>query len=140
MEMATADLREASGVHDRTIFTRALDELQAAMVVVPSAVHYTPKFTYVYTLAVSRFPDALRQRMGRGAALREIARCFLDGAGLTVPGELARVTGLSRPDAGLGNQALVVEGYATALGPGVYRLTSGPRPAPSGCATGALDA
>ena len=32
---------------------------------------------------------------------------------MTVPGELARVTGLSRPEAGLGNRALVAEGYAT---------------------------
>ena len=38
-------------------------------------------------------------------------------------GELARVTGLSRPDAGLGNRALVAEGYATMIAPGAYRLT-----------------
>ncbi len=31
---------------------------------------------------------------------------------MTVPGELARVTGLPRPDAGRGNRALVAEGYA----------------------------
>ena len=37
-EMSTADLRGASGVQDRTAFARALDELQAAMIVVPSAV------------------------------------------------------------------------------------------------------
>jgi hypothetical protein len=58
-------------------------------------------------------------------AVREIARCFLAGAGLTLPGELARVTGLSRPEAGLGNRALVAEGYALMLGPGVYRLAPG---------------
>ena len=40
-------------------------------------------------------------------ALREIARSFLAGAGMTIPGELARVTGLPRPDAGRGNRALV---------------------------------
>ena len=34
-------------------------------------------------------------------ALCEMARCFLDSAGMTIPGELARVTGLSRADAGL---------------------------------------
>jgi hypothetical protein len=33
-EMATADLRDESGVKDRTAFTRGLDELQAAMIVV----------------------------------------------------------------------------------------------------------
>lgn len=124
-EMATADLREDSGVRDRAAFTRALDDLQAAMIVVPSAVYYEPKFTYVYSLGVGRFPDALTRRVTRAHALREIARCFLDGAGMTVPGELARVTGLSRPEAGLGNRALVAEGYACMLGPGVYRLAAG---------------
>jgi len=121
-EMATADLRAESGITDRGRFNRALDELQAALLVVPSAVFYQPKFTYVWTLAVGRFPDALRRRVSRDIALREIARCFLSGAGMTIPGELARVTGLSRPDAGLGNRALVAEGYATMLAPGTYRL------------------
>jgi hypothetical protein len=41
---------------------------------------------------------------------------------MTVRGELARVTGLSRAEAGLGNRALVAEGYAVMLEPGVYRL------------------
>jgi hypothetical protein len=91
---------------------------------VPSAVFYQPKFTYVWTLAVGRFPAALRRRVTRQSALREIARCFLSGAGMTIPGELARVTGLSRPDAGLGNRALVAEGYATMLAPGTYRLAT----------------
>ena len=59
-------------------------------------------------------------------ALREIARCFLAGAGLTVPGELAKVTGLSRPDAGRGNRALVAEGYARMLAPGRYQLAASP--------------
>jgi len=45
---------------------------------------------------------------------------------MTVPGELARVTGLSRPDAGLGNHALVAEAYALRLGPGLYRLADLP--------------
>jgi len=121
-EMSTADLREESGVKDRAAFTRALDELQAAMIVVPGAVFYQPKFTYIWTLAVARFPDALRRRMARERALREIARAFLRGAGLTIPGELARVTGLSRPEAGLGNRALVAEGYATMRAPGTYAL------------------
>ena len=58
--------------------------------------------------------------MSRDTALREIARCFLAGAHMTVRGELARVTGLSRPDAGRGNRALVAEGYAKMLSPGVY--------------------
>jgi len=124
-EMATADLRAESGVTDRTTFTRAMDELQAAMIVIPEAAYYVPKFTYVWTLGISRFPDELRRRVSRDVALREIARCFLAGAGLTVPGELARVTGLSRPDAGLGNRALVKEGFAASPSRGVYHLAEG---------------
>ena len=125
-EMATSDLRQDSGVMDRAAFTKAIDELQAAMIVMPSEVLYLPKFTYLWTLAVGRFPDELRQRIKREVALREIARCFLAGAGLTIPGELARVTGLSRTEAGLGNRALVKEGFARMRGPGVYELAGGP--------------
>jgi hypothetical protein len=121
-EMATSDLREDARIEDRHTFTRALDELQAAMLVVPSAVYYEPKFTYIWTLGVGRFPDELRQRTPRDIALREIARCFLSNAGMTVPGELARVTGLSRVDAGLGNRALAAEGFATSPSRGVYVL------------------
>jgi hypothetical protein len=123
-EMATADLRDESGVKDRKAFTRALDELQAAMIVVPGEIYYQPKFTYTWTLGVGRFPDALRRRVSRDTALREIARCFLAGAGMTFPGELARVTGLSRPDAGRGNRALVKEGYAIMHAPGHYELAA----------------
>ncbi len=121
-EMSTSDLRAESGVKDRVTFTRAMDELQAAMIVIPSEVCYLPKFTYIWTLGVGRFPDALRRRINREVALREIARCFLTTAGMTVRGELARVTGVSRPEAGRGNRALVAEGFATMISPGVYRL------------------
>jgi hypothetical protein len=123
-EMSTSDLRQASRISDRHTFTKAIDELQAAMIVMPSEVFYQPKFTYIWTLAVGRFPDALRQRVSREAARREIARAFLSGAGMTVPGELARVTGLSRPEAGLANRALVAEGYATTPARGVYVLAA----------------
>ena len=123
-EMGTADLRQDAGVKNRAAFTKALDELQAAMIVVPSQVLYQPKFTYLWTLGVGRFPDALRRRVKRDTAVREIARCFLTSAGLTIPGELARVTGLSRPEAGRGNRALVAEGFATMLGPGWYQLAA----------------
>jgi hypothetical protein len=121
-EMATADLRKDSGVTDRASFTRAMDELQAAMLVVPSEVLYQPKFTYIWTLSVGRFPDQLRRRIGRARAVRELAHVFLTTAGLTAPGELARVTGLSRPEAGLGNRALVSEGLASSPSRGVYHL------------------
>jgi len=121
-EMGSSDLREESGIKDRQAFTKALDELQAAMIVIPSQVFYQPKFTYIWTLGVGRFPGALVRRPNREAALREIARCFLAGAGMTLPGEMARVTGLSRPEAGRGNRALVAEGYATMPAAGVYYL------------------
>jgi len=135
-ESSTADLRADSGVKERVAFTRALDELQAAMLVLPSAVYYQPKFTYIYTLGVGRFPDQLRRRVSRDSALREIARCFLSSAGMTIPGELARVTGLSRVEAGRGHRALVAEGFAIMDAPGFYRLAEsadgilGPCPPP----------
>jgi hypothetical protein len=62
--------------------------------------------------------------VSRETALREIARCFLAGAGMTIPGEMARVTGLLRPEAGRGNRALVAEGYASTPVPGVYQLAA----------------
>jgi len=92
------------------------------MIVVPREVCYLPKFTYIWTLGITRFPDALLKRVKRDVAVKEIARCFLAGAGATLPGEMARVTGLSRPEAGRGNRALVAEGYATMTAPGTYRL------------------
>jgi hypothetical protein len=123
-EMSTADLRDESGMKDGKAFTRGVHELQAAMIVVPSQVFYQPKFTYIWTLGVGRFPEALRRRVNRETALREIARCFLAGAGMTIPGEMARVTGLPRPEAGRGNRALVAEGFATMPAPGVYQLAA----------------
>jgi hypothetical protein len=123
-EMGTADLRAESGVRDRKVFLRAMDELQAAMTVIPSEVVYEPRFTYLWALAQERFPVELSRRIDRRTALCEVARCFLHGAGLTVPGELARVTGLSRPEAGLGNRALVREKFAVMINPGTYRLAS----------------
>ncbi len=125
-EMATSDLRTDAGIKDRATFTKAMDELQAAMLVVPSEVLYAPWFTYIWTLAVGRFGDALTERVTPETARREIARAFLTNAGMTVPGELARVSGLSRPDAGLGNRALVAEGFANSPSRGVYVLADRP--------------
>jgi len=124
-EMATADLRADAGISDRAAFTRAMDELQAAMLVVPSEVLYTPKFTYIWSLAVGRFPDELRKRLPRERAIREIARCFLTSAGMTARGELARVIGVPRWEAGLANRALVDEGFAASTSRGVYVLARG---------------
>jgi hypothetical protein len=92
------------------------------MLVIPEGVYYEPKFTYVWTLGLSRFPEQLTRRVKRDIAVKEIARCFLSNAGMTIPGELARVTGLSRREAGLGNRALVKEGFATMLAPGWYQV------------------
>ena len=124
-EMGTSDLRNESGVKDRPTFAKAMDELQAAMIVIPTAAAYAPKFTYIWSLGIDRFPDQLAKRINREVAVREIARCFLAGAGMTIPGELARVTGLSRPEAGRGNLALVSEGFAIMLRRGVYKLSGG---------------
>jgi hypothetical protein len=123
-ELGTADLRTQSRVTDRRAFTQAMDELQAAMLVLPSEVAYQPRFTYIWTLGVGRFPTELTRRVRRERAVLEIARCFLAGAGLTIPGEMARVTGLARSEAGLANRALVAEGYATMPARGVYRLSA----------------
>jgi hypothetical protein len=125
-EMGTRDLRVESGVTDRARFTRAIDELQRAMKVIPSEVLYEPVFTYIWSLAEGRFPQEMSIRVKRHEALREVARNYLQGAGVTALGELARVTGLSRPEAGRGNHALVDEGFAIRLSNGVYALATGP--------------
>jgi len=122
-ESSTADLREASGVKDRARFTRAIDELQRAMKVIPSEVVYQP-FSYIWMLAEGRFPQELSTKVKEADALREVARAYLSTAGMTLPGELSSVTGLSRPKAGRGNHLLVDEGFATRVSQGIYRLTS----------------
>jgi hypothetical protein len=123
-ELATADLRAESGVTERTVFTRALDELQRQMKVIPQDVIYQP-FSYIWGLAEDRFPGELRKRVARKTALREIARAYLAGAGIALLGETARASGLSRTDAGLGNHQLVDEGYAARVSRGVYELANG---------------
>lgn len=123
-EMGTADLRKESKVQDRKTFSKALDELQSSMIVIPGEVIYQPKFTYIWTLAESRFSDELSVKTSKEIALREICRIFLENAGMTIPGEIARFTGLSRPDAGRGNHLLVKEGYAISLSTGKYILSS----------------
>jgi hypothetical protein len=121
-EMATCDLREASKVTERPRFTRALDELQRTLKVIPQEVLYEPWFTYIWALSEGRFAGELSRKVKRDEALREVARAYLEGAGMTLLGELAKVTGLSRVDAGRGNHALVNEGFAVRVEQGVYRL------------------
>ncbi len=122
-ELATADLRAESGFTERAAFNRALDELQRAMKVIPQDVIYQP-FSYIWTLAEDRFAGELRKRVTRKIALREIARAYLASAGMTVLGETARVTGLNRVEAGVGNHQLVDEGYAIRVTRGIYELAS----------------
>ena len=130
-ELATSDLRAESRVSERAAFTRALDELQRQMKVIPQDVIYQPTFSYIWMLAEDRFGEELRKRgdasgvaARRKTALREIARAYLAGAGMTLLGETARASGLSRVDAGLGNHQLVDEGYAIRVRQGVYALAS----------------
>jgi hypothetical protein len=129
-DLATGDLRAESRVTERAAFTRALDELQRRMKVIPQDVIYQP-FSYIWTLAEDRFPEELRKPSDttgvaarRETALREIARAYLAGAGMTVLGETARASGLSRVEAGSGNHQLVDEGYAIRLRQGIYALAS----------------
>src|SRR6266550_8361959 len=132
-ELATADLRTESRVTERAAFTRALDELQRHMKVIPQDVIYQP-FSYIWMLAEDRFGEELRKRgdvsgasgvaARRKTALREIARAYLAGAGMSVLGETARASGLSRVEAGSGNHQLVDEGYAIRLRQGIYTLAS----------------
>jgi hypothetical protein len=123
-EMGTRDLREASGISERVRFDKAMTQLQKTLKIIPSDVLYEPTFTYIWSIPEARFADQLQEKVEREVALKEVARAYLAGAGMTFRGELARVTGLRSPEAGLGNWGLVDEGFAERLGPGIYRLTS----------------
>lgn len=120
-ELATRDLQQASQIVERSQFLRAMDELQRSFKIIPSEVVYKP-FSYIWTVAEGRFPEELNTPCSREDSLREVARAYLKSSAMTVRGELARTTGLSAPHAGLGNWALVDEGFAVRLAPGVYRL------------------
>jgi len=122
-EMATSDLNKESKLNDKKRLNKALEELQKTMKVVPAEALYEPWFTYIWTLAEARFGDELKTKVKREDALKEIARAYLSGAGMTLLGELAKVTGLSRVEAGKGNHALVKEGFAERLAVGVYKKT-----------------
>ena len=121
-EMGTRDLREASGISERARFDKAMTQLQKTLKIIPTEVLYEPTFTYIWSIPEARFPDQFNENVRREEALQEIARSYLVGAGMTLRGELARVTGLRSPEAGLGNWGLVDEGFAERLAPGVYRL------------------
>ena len=59
-EMASRDLRQASGISDRTRFNRAIDELQKTFKVIPSDVIYEPVFTYIWSLTEARFLEEVK--------------------------------------------------------------------------------
>jgi hypothetical protein len=121
-EMGTADLRAEAKIENRQRFTRAIDELQRTMKVVPLEVLYQPKFTYIWTLPEARFPKELSKKIDRATGIREIARAFLQMNGITARGEFAKAVGLTRKEAGLANHQLVSEGCAIRLATGVYQL------------------
>jgi hypothetical protein len=121
-EMATSDLRSETGIETRTQLSKALDELQKCMKVIPQEVLYQPKFTYIWTLAEARFPKELSEKATREEAVKEIARAFLRMCGTTALGEFAKAFGLTRVEAGKANHRLVNEGFADRLANGIYRL------------------
>ena len=123
-EMGTSDLRAEAQIEDRKNLTKAIEELQKKMKVIPSEVLYVPKFTYIWTLSEARFPKELAKKLDREIALKEIARAFLVMQGLTLRGELAKALGLNRKEAGKANHQLVDEGFAERLETGIYRVNS----------------
>lgn len=120
-ELATSDLRDAAGL-TKPELTKALDELQRRMKVIPQEVVYVPKFTYVWTLAEARFPKEMKIKMKREDAVRELARNYLEMCGMTLLGELSGKFGFYRWESGKANHELVDEGFAERLDTGVYQL------------------
>lgn len=122
-EMGSADLRAAAGITTRPRFTKALDKLQRTMKVVPQEVLYSPKFTYIWTLAEARFPEEVNvKKMKREEAVRELGRCYLSMCGMTLLGDLSRAFGFYRWESGKANHELVDEGFAERLANGVYKV------------------
>ena len=121
-EMGTADLRAEAKIENRARLSKALDELQKTMKVVPQEVLYQPKFTYIWTLAEARFPKELAKKVSREEAVRELARAFLQMCGTTALGEFAKAFGFPRWEAGKANHALVNEGFAERLATGIYKI------------------
>lgn len=122
--MATGDLRAECGFKDKSDLTKAIDELQRRLKVVPQEVIYVPKFTYIWTLAEARFADEMAKKMTRETAVRELARCYLSMCGMTQLGDLSRTFGFQRWESGRANHQLVDEGFAERLGTGIYRLAT----------------
>ncbi len=122
-EMATADLRKECGFADKSDLTKAMDELQKRMKVVPQEVVYVPKFTYIWTLSEARFPSEMAVKIPRDEAVFELARAFLQLNGMTLLGDLSKKFGFYRWESGRANHQLVDEGFAERLATGVYKLS-----------------
>ena len=122
-EMATSDLRVACGFKDKSDLTKAIDELQKRMKVVPQEVLYVPKFTYIWTLAEARFPEQMAIKMSRDEAVPELARAYLQMCGMTLLGDLSRAFGFHRWESGKANHQLVSEGFAERLATSIYKLS-----------------
>lgn len=123
-EMATSDLRKECGFTNKADLTKAIDELQRRMKVIPQQVVYVPKFAYIWTLAEARFPHEMKVRLPREEAVLELARSFLAMCGMTRLGELSGKFGFYRWEAGKANHQLVDEGFAERLATGIYRLVT----------------
>ncbi|MEO7673134.1 MAG: hypothetical protein ABIU09_03530, partial [Pyrinomonadaceae bacterium] len=122
-EMATSDLRAACGFESKADLTKAIDELQKKMKVVPQEVLYVPKFTYIWTVAEARFPEEMAIKIPRDEAVRELAQCYLQMSGMTLLGDMSRKFGFYRWESGRANHQLVDERFAERLGTGIYRLS-----------------
>lgn len=123
-EMATSDLRDACNFKNKADLTKALDELQRRMKVIPQEVVYVPKFTYIWTTTEARFAKEMGVKMKREDAVRELARTYLQMCGMTLVGELSGRFGFYRWESGKANHELVDEGFAERVATGVYRLRS----------------
>ncbi len=121
-ESSTSDLKEETNIYDRKRLTKGLEELQRAMKVIPYDVLYKPKFTYLWTLAESRFMSELAEKINPEDAIKELAKVFLEMCGMTLKGDLARAIGVKGKQAGYANHQLVDEGFAERLEEGVYKL------------------
>ena len=64
-EMATRDLREASGIAERARFDKAMTQLQKGLKIIPTEVLYEPTFTYIWSIPEARFPEELKQNVKR---------------------------------------------------------------------------
>ncbi|MFV0389545.1 MAG: DNA glycosylase AlkZ-like family protein [Pyrinomonadaceae bacterium] len=122
-ESSTADLRADTKISKRQDLTKALEELQRCMKILPYDVLYKPKFTYLWTLTEERFPNEMATRISRKVAVKELARTFLEMQGITAPGDFARAFGIKRTEAGQANQSLVEEGFAVRISNGVYAIS-----------------